>query len=190
MARFLKRAWNQVWELSEANGPADDGALARELNRQMHATIKKVTADIERFNFNTALAAIMELSNACADYLNATSGDARDGELCHEVASAFVLLLAPYAPHWADELWTAALGNDGSTYDASWPTFDEAATVADEVERAVMIGGKVRGHILTAADASEEEIVAAALAAVADRIEGLTVRKTIVAPTVVNVVAN
>lgn len=70
------------------------------------------------------------------------------------------------------------------------PSFDEEATKADEVERAGQIGGKVRGHITTAADASEDEIVAAALEAVADRIEGLTVRKTIVAPTVVNVVAN
>lgn len=156
----------------------------------MHATIKKVTADIERFNFNTALASIMELSNTTADYLNTTAEDARDKELCRAVATTLVLLLAPYAPHWADELWTEALGNEGSAYAASWPSFDEEATKADEVERAVMIGGKVRGHITTAADASEDEIVAAALEAVADRIEGLTVRKTIVAPTVVNVVAN
>lgn len=156
----------------------------------MHATIKKVGADIERFNFNTALAAIMELSNMTADYLNATVEDARDKELCRAVATTLVLLLAPYAPHWADELWTEALGKEGSAYAASWPSFDEEATKADEVERAVMIGGKVRGHITTAADASEDEIVAAALEAVADRIEGLTVRKTIVAPTVVNVVAN
>ena len=190
MARFLKRAWGQVWSLADAAGPADDGQLAKELNRQMHATIKKVGADIERFNFNTALASIMELSNTTADYLNATAEDARDKELCRAVATTLVLLLAPYAPHWADELWTEALGNEGSVYDVAWPSFDEEATKADEVERAVMIGGKVRGHITTAADASEDEIVAAALEAVADRIEGLTVRKTIVAPTVVNVVAN
>ena len=190
MARFLKRAWGQVWSLADATGPADDGQLAKELNRQMHATIKKVGADIERFNFNTALASIMELSNTTADYLNATAEDARDRELCRAVATTLVLLLAPYAPHWADELWTEALGNEGSAYDVAWPSFDEEATKADEVERAVMIGGKVRGHITTAADASEDEIVAAALEAVADRIEGLTVRKTIVAPTVVNVVAN
>ena len=190
MARFLKRAWGQVRSLADATGPADDGQLAKELNRQMHATIKKVGADIERFNFNTALASIMELSNTTADYLNATVEGARDKELCRAVATTFVLLLAPYAPHWADELWTEALGNEGSAYDVAWPSFDEEATKADEVERAVMIGGKVRGHITTAADASEGEIVDAALAAVADRIEGLTVRKTIVAPTVVNVVAN
>lgn len=190
MARFLKRTWGQVWSLADAKGPKDDGQLAKELNRQMHATIKKVGADIERFNFNTALAAIMELSNTTADYLNATAEDARDGELCHAVATTLVLLLAPYAPHWADELYNEALGNEGNAYAASWPSFDEEATKADEVERAVMIGGKVRGHITTAADASEDEIVAAALEAVADRIAGLTVRKTIVAPTVVNVVAN
>lgn len=65
----------------------------------MHATIKKVTADIERFNFNTALASIMELSNTTADYLNTTAEDARDKELCRAVATTLVLLLAPYAPH-------------------------------------------------------------------------------------------
>lgn len=66
-------------------------------------------------------------------------------ELCRAVATTLVLLLAPYAPHWADELWTEALGNEGSAYDVAWPSFDEEATKADEVERAVMIGGKVRG---------------------------------------------
>lgn len=190
MERFLKRAWSQVWTLSEAKGGRDESKAVRELNRKMHATIKKVGADIERFNFNTALASIMELSNVINDYLNVTDAADLDEGLCKEAASTMVLLSAPFAPHWADELWCEALGHDKSAYLQAWPSFDEEAIEEDEIERAVMIGGKVRARITTAADASEEEIVAAALEAVADRIEGLTVRKTIVAPSVVNVVAN
>jgi leucyl-tRNA synthetase len=131
----------------------------------------------------------MELSNAAADYLKLPL-DARDGALCKTVAKNIVMLLEPYAPHWADELWVEALGNEGSVYSQSWPEYDDAQAAEDEIERAVMIGGKVRAHITTAADASEDEVAAAALDAVADRIAGKTVRKTIVAATVVNVVAN
>ena len=190
MERFLKRVWDQIWTLTqdEATGEASGDASVK-VNRVMHQSIKKATADIERFNFNTALSAIMELSNAATDYLKLAE-DERSQALCRELATNIVLMLAPYAPHWADELWTSALGNEGSAYAQQWPVFDEAQAAEDEIERAVMIGGKVRARITTSADASEDEIVAAALDAVADRIADKTVRKTIVAPTVVNVVAN
>ena len=189
MERFLKRVWSQVWTLAEEGGAlAQDGSKqARALNRKLHQTIRKVTADIERFNFNTALAAIMELSNAVGDYLKLPAGQ-RDGVLCTTLAETLVMLLEPYAPHWADELWAEALGRDGSVYAQSWPEYDEAQAAEDEVERAVMIKGKVRARITTPADAPEDEVVAAALEAVASRLEGVTVRKTIVAGTVVNVV--
>ena len=190
MERFLKRVWNQVWTLAEEGGAGvDDSKDAKAFNRKLHQTIRKVTEDIARFNFNTALAAIMELSNATADYLKKPA-EQRDQKLCAQVADTLVRLLSPYAPHWADELWTEALGNEGSVYQQQWPTYDEAQAAEDEVERAVMIGGKVRAKITTPADADEQAIIDAALEAVADRIAGKTVRKTIVAPTVVNVVAN
>ena len=179
-----------MWTLAEEGGTStDDSKDAKAFNRKLHQTIRKVTEDIARFNFNTALAAIMELSNATADYLKKPA-EQRDQKLCAQVADTLVRLLSPYAPHWADELWTAALGNEGSVYQQQWPTYDEAQAAEDEVERAVMIGGKVRAKITTPADADEQTIVDAALEAVADRIAGKTVRKTIVAPTVVNVVAN
>ena len=190
MERFLKRVWNQVWTLAEEGGTStDDSKDAKAFNRKLHQTIRKVTEDIARFNFNTALAAIMELSNATADYLKKPA-EQRDQKLCAQAADTLVRLLSPYAPHWADELWTEALGNEGSVYQQQWPTYDEAQAAEDEVERAVMIGGKVRAKITTPADADEQAIIDAALEAVADRIAGKTVRKTIVAPTVVNVVAN
>ncbi len=185
IARFLNRVWNLVWELLEVSGEGD-AAVAKKLNREMHRVIAKATADIERFNFNTALSAVMELVNATTDYLKKAEPSA---ELCAELARTLVLLLEPYAPHWADELWTEALGQEGSAYCQEWPSFDEAALVADEVERAVIIAGKVRAHITTAADAAEGEVVAAACAAAANWLEGKQILKTIVAPNVVNIVA-
>ncbi len=215
MARYLQRVWDQVWQLCEDAGEGGEGNAAgaeggagdagagegaagaagaqapavKALVRQMHASIKKAGADIERFSFNTAISAHMELANAVAGYLKLPAA-ARDAALSAEVARVQVLLLAPYAPHWAEELWHTAIGEGASVYDQAWPAFDEAALVADVVERAVIVGGKPRAHIETAADAGEEEIVAAALAAVESRLEGKTVRKTIVAGNVVNIVAN
>ena len=219
MNKFLRRVWGQVFSLAARSAEPVTPAL----NRKMHQTIEKVTADIERFNFNTALAAVMELSNEVGAYLKAVTASGGDGAAggvaggaaggaaasdgaaggaaasgeaaggvatCAEVADVVVRLLSPYAPHWADELYETALGGEGSVYSREWPAYDESQAAADEVERAVMLGGKVRARVTTAADAPEEEIVAAALEAVADRLEGLTVRKTIVAPTVVNIVAN
>ena len=208
MARYLQRVWGQVWQLCEDAGASagegagagrDAGAASGEaaaeapavkaLVRQMHASIKKASADIERFNFNTAISAHMELANAVGDYLKLPAVQ-RDEKLSGRVARVQVLLLAPYAPHWAEELWHEAIGEAGSVYDQAWPAFDEGALVADVVERAVIVGGKPRAHIETPADASEEEVVAAALAAVESRLAGKTVRKTIVAGNVVNIVAN
>ena len=189
MERFLRRVWGQVWTLAEEGGQAADDTSkeAHDLNRKLHQTVKKVTSDVERFNFNTALAAIMELVNGVGDYLKKPAAQ-RSGVLCARLAETLVLLLGPYAPHWADELWNEALGHEGSVYSQSWPAYDEAQAAEEEVERAVMIKGKVRARITTAVDAPEDEIIEKALAAVADRIEGHSVRKTIVAPTVVNVV--
>ena len=135
----------------------------------------------------------MELVNTAGSYLRVASFDQRsaDAELAaldKDVAETIVKLLAPIAPHWAEELWQEVMGNEGSVCSQAWPTFDESFIQADEVERAVMVKGKVRGKVVTPADASEEEIVKAALEAIASKIEGQTVRKTIVAPNVVNVV--
>ncbi len=189
IARFLRRVWDMVWNLTEAEGgEAPDEEASREINREMNRVIAKVGNDIERFNFNTALSAIMELVNAIGDYLKIDSA-AYDLELCRTLARTLVLLLGPYAPHWADELWTEALGETGSVYQQAWPGYDEEALIVDEVERAVMIAGKVRAHITTAADADEDTIVAAALDAAASWLADKQVLKTIVAGNVVNIVA-
>ncbi len=200
--KFLNRAWRAVCDfagkadtdtLFDAAAKEDVKTAAKTLLRERHRVAAKVEEDFSRNQFNTALSAIMELVNTAGSYLRVASFDQRsaDAELAaldKDVAETIVKLLAPIAPHWAEELWQEVMGNEGSVCSQAWPTFDESFIQADEVERAVMVKGKVRGKVVTPADASEEEIVKAALEAIASKIEGQTVRKTIVAPNVVNVV--
>lgn len=204
--RFLVRVWRQVHDLLGAAGeetlfdpeaasdkkapaPAD---AAKTLLRERHRVAGKVTDDFERTNFNTAIAAIMELSNAAGAFLRVTTAEQRAAEyaeLSAEVASVLVRLLAPVAPHWADELWQSALGNEGSVHRAAWPTFDPEAAKADEVELAVQINGKVRARITVSASESEDAIREQALQAIASYTDGKTVVKAIVIPgRLVNVV--
>ena len=157
--------------------------------------VGKVIDDIDRNNFNTALAAIMELSNATGDYLRKVSPETRGGcdylpKLDRDVAETIVVMLAPMAPHWAEELWHTVLGHEDSVHGQPWPDFDPEQAKADEVELAVQINGKVKSRIVVAADASEEAIKEAALGAVSNAMEGKSVVKIIVIPgRLVNIVA-
>lgn len=110
---------------------------------------RRCRADIERNNFNTAIAAIMELSNAAGEYLRAFSPEDRAACEDHraldaEVAEVLVKLVAPFTPHLADELWREALGREGFVYDQPWPAYDPDQARADEVELAVQICGKIK----------------------------------------------
>ena len=155
----------------------------------------KVEDDFARNNFNTAISAIMELVNSASSYLRVASledrkANAQIAEQDLEIAETLVKVLSPIAPHWAEELWHVVLGHEDSICSAAWPAYDEALIQADEIERAVMLKGKVKAKIVTAADAPEDEVVKAAIEALGNKLDGLTVRKTIVAGNVVNVVAN
>jgi len=186
MSRFLNRVWRYVTEVAEATpaGGAIDETAAKALRRERHRVAGKVTADIERFSLNTALSAMMELLNAASDYRRTVAEEARDGVLEREVAEALTLLIAPYAPHMAEELWREALGHEGSVHREQWIGFDEGLAAADEVEIVVQVNGKVRGKVTVAADADEEMVREAALGVprVAEQIEGRTVRKVVVVP--------
>ena len=132
----------------------------------------------------------MEITNAASKYVNDVAAEKRDAALSFAAANAIVTMLAPICPHWAEELWHEALRQEGSVYNAAWPEFDEAAAKADEVEIAVQIKGKVRGRVTVAADASDEEVEAAAKAAVADQLAGKEIKKVIVIKgRLVNIVA-
>lgn len=196
MYKFLNRLWRQVYDLVgaagedtlyQAAGKKSAKELAEELNRERHRLVGKVVEDVERNNFNTAIAAIMELSNAVGNYLRAASAEerAQDAELAafdRELADVLVELMAPFTPHWSEELWHTPLGHDTSAHEQPWPEFDLALAAADEVELAVQINGKVKTRITVAADVAEEAIRETALEAVSKATEGKNVVKVIVIP--------
>ena len=152
----------------------------------MHETIKKVGDDYEAMKYNTAIAAIMELSNAAGEYLRAFSPEDRAACEDHraldaEVAEVLVKLVAPFTPHLADELWREALGREGFVYDQPWPEYDESKTVASSVEMAVQVSGKFKGTIIVPVDSDQDTVVEAAKASekVAKAIAGMQIVKVI-----------
>ncbi len=192
--RFVKRLWRMAIAHIDA-GPApalDVDALddeQRQVRRKLHETINKVGDDIgRRFTFNTAIAAVMELMNE----LGRLDRSEQSRALMQEALEAVVLMLSPIVPHITHELWQR-LGKDGLVVDAAWPRADESALRQDSIELVVQVNGKLRGHVNVPADATREQIEAAALAQenVQRNIAGKTVRKVIVVPgRLVNIVAN
>lgn len=192
--RFLHRAWRwavAAFPLAGAATPPIRGAKLsalpasdRAVLRKLHKTIRKVGDDLENLRFNTAIAAVMELVNELYAYLPPDKGnESANAAVVAEALRTLVLLLAPFAPHMADELWEA-LGNKGSTYDAPWPQYDAEVAADEQVIMAVQINGKVRERITVPADADEAAIIAAALQStkVQDAIAGHEIRKTVVVP--------
>ena len=205
MYKFLNRTWRMVNDLAgkageetffQAGAKAEEAKRAHdELLRERHRVVGKVIDDFGRNNFNTAIAAIMELVNATGDYLRKNSAENRaaNAELAafdEEIAEVIVKLLAPMAPHWAEELWQDVLGNETSVHKEAWPEFDPNAAKASEVELAVQVNGKVKAKITVATDAAEDAIREAALEAIVDATAGKDIKKVIVIPgRLVNVVA-
>ena len=194
--RFIKRAWRVVWELSrtaDASAVLDHTALdakSLELNRALNAMGIRCTTEFDKGQFNTAISAVMELVNAASAYINEVPAESRDAALCYKVANDVVAMLAPIIPHWAEELSHEALGKDTPVYHQPWPEFDPEQAKSNTVEIAVQLKGKVRARIEVAADASEEELTAAATEAIADQLEGKEIRKVIVVKgRLVNIVA-
>ena len=205
MYKFLNRAWRMVNDLAgkageetsfQAGAKAEEAKKAHdELLRERHRVVGKVIDDFARNNFNTAIAAIMELVNATGDYLRKNSAEDRaaNAELVafdKEIAEVIVKLLTPMAPHWAEELWQDVLDNETSVHKEAWPEFDPNAAKASEVELAVQVNGKVKAKITVASDAAEDAIRETALEAIADATAGKDIKKVIVIPgRLVNVVA-
>jgi leucyl-tRNA synthetase len=161
--RFLRRIWRLVDEcreqLSDSAGNSLHGKKEDELERNVHAAIKKVTTDIqERFNFNTAISAIMELVNATYAYRQSAETGQQNNDVLAETMEKMILLLAPFAPHLAEEAWHL-LGRPGSVHRQPWPKFDPDKLVVDQVEVVVQINGRVRGRVTVPTDCSEQELV-------------------------------
>jgi leucyl-tRNA synthetase len=154
--RFLDRVWGLV---AEAGAGA---AVSEAPRRKLHQTIRKVGADIEELRYNTAIAAMMEYVNLLRrEGQEAESGAAARQGVARELVEPLVLLLAPFAPHFAEECWER-LGNAGSVFDAPWPTFDPELARDAEIELVVQVNGKVRARLLVPPGLAEPEAVALA----------------------------
>ena len=165
--RFLDRVWNL------AESCADDAAVSAKNEAVLHRTIQKVTSDIDELKMNTAIAALMTMVNEFSAN-GCTRGDIR----------VLLLLLSPFAPHMAEELWEQkgfAAETGGMACQQPWPVYDQSKTVAESVEMAVQIGGKLRGTVTVPMDSGEEAVVAAARASerVSKALEGMQIVKTI-----------
>ncbi len=183
--RFLNRVWRRFEEDREALAGAetefDKAALEgaeKSLYQKLHQTIKKVTDDMEGFRFNTAIAALMELMNALYDYRK----QAPVTPLYKAAMRDYVKLLAPFAPHLAEELWQRF--GTGSVFLSGWPELDEAALKAEVVTVVVQVNGKVRARIEVPAEADDETVKEQALQHpnVKKHIEGKTLIKEIYVP--------
>lgn len=190
--RFINRVYRLVDELAEiAKSNAEVKAVTKEdkaMRLVIHSTLKKVTADLsEKFGFNTAIAALMELINEMYKYKEL---DTRNDGIIREGIETIVTILAPFTPHVGEELWTM-IGKEGSVFDIKWPKYDEKALVQDEVEVIVQVNGKLRAKVAMDANISREDMEKMALedAKVQAAIEGKNVIKVIAVPKkLVNVV--
>ena len=191
--RFLGRVWRIVQQFEGAVKGASDtydvSKLTKEekdLRRILHVTIDKVTEDIrDRFTFNTAISSIMELVNAFYAFYpeNGKTVPELNAGLAREVVLNLIKMLAPFAPHITEEMWSQVVG-EGSVHAQKWPKADKSAQVQDEIEIVLQINGKVRDKIVVAASLGKDEIQEAALAQprVKELIEGKTIVKVIAVP--------
>ena len=182
MSRFLARVYRVVMRHADSDAtPSTEAANEADkvVLRKLHQTIERITADFEsRWHFNTSLAGIMELTNE----VYAREADLSPGVVA-EVMRKLVLLLEPFAPHLADELWER-LGEQGPVIDQPWPAYRADLAHEDEVEIPVQVNGKMRGKIKVSKGSAQDALEAAARADenVARHLDGKTVRKVIVVP--------
>jgi leucyl-tRNA synthetase len=182
--RFLQRVWRNLVDEDSGKLTVVEAAAPEELRRLLHKTIAGVRDDMDGLRFNTAIAKLIELNNALGPVARALGGAPR------EVAEPMVLMLAPLAPHVAEELWSM-LGGTSSVVWTPFPTADPALLVDDQIEVPVQVGGKVKARISVAADAGPDVIEAAALAdpAVVAALAGREPKRVVVVPgRMVNVV--
>ncbi len=178
ISSFFRRFTGIVESFTERG---DDGAKLvsdADTERVMHKTIKAVTNDVDAFHFNTAIARLMEFSNAISKY---QSGNNRNSAFERTLVENFIKLIGIFAPHYGEELWET-IGNEYSLFNQSWPVFDESKIALDEFEVAVQICGKIKDRMMVSASSTEDEIKQAALALdkIKDAVGDKPVKKVIV----------
>ena len=187
VVRWLHRLWALVLETEGAQSSGAQPEAARTLHRNLHRAIRQVSDDLEGFEFNTVVSALMELTNALADAREA--GLAGSAEF-RQAVETMLLLAAPAVPHFAEELWQR-LGKPYSIHQQPWPTFDPAALTVEEITLVIQINGKVRDRIQVPTGVAEDEARRRALASdvVRKLLAGREPRQVVVVPgRVVNIV--
>jgi leucyl-tRNA synthetase len=181
---YVAKAGKSGDALAAALAAANLSKEDRELRRVLHSTIKRITADVhDRFAFNTAISGLMELTNAVYAYQDKVPEEAKNPLVLAEVVEKTVLMIAPFTPFMADELWER-MGHTESVHTAQWPTYDEAATRADVVTVVVQVNGKLRDRLEVAPDVTVEQMkeLALQLPKVAPLLEGKTVANVVAVP--------
>lgn len=196
--KFINRVWRIVNHfINVVKGdykvnPAEFTKEDKDLWFVINNSVKRVTGDVgNRFNFNTAISAIMELVNAFYNYSDKVSDEKKNNGIIKAGIEKMILMLAPFIPHAAEELWHS-IGKEGSVHEEKWPEYDESALVKDEIEIVVQINGKVRDKIVIPAGIDKKEMEEKALESekVKAALEGKNVIKVISVPKkLVNIVA-
>jgi leucyl-tRNA synthetase len=195
--RFLQRVWRQVHKWKDAvSGPYSGTSTetsgpmalnARKLRQKTHQTIKRVAENFESLQFNTPVAALMELSNEIGDYeIDPVSASDDDKLAVREAVMSLLLMLTPYAPHTAEELFAEIVGNeDGILANGGrFPVYREELAKADQIEIPVQVNGKLRSRVFASPDATDDELKELAFtdAKVCEHTDGRDVIKTIIVP--------
>lgn len=176
VSRFLKRFWGLALDSIEKDIPA-----AREMVKIRHRMVYDITQRLESFSLNTVISGFMEYNNKMIDLAKRTGG------IDKETIETAVILLAPFAPHIAEELWEK-LGHKDSVFHALWPVHDEEAMKDDEIEVPVQINGKTRAVISIPAEISKEEAIAKGKEAIADKLTGKVIKEIYVPKKIINIV--
>ena len=173
--RFITRFWKLVMEQKDAGVEE-----TKELVKIRHRMVYDITTRLESFSLNTVISGFMEYNNKLIDM-------AKNGGVDRETLETYVILLAPFAPHIAEELWSQ-LGHTDSVFHTSWPAYDKAAMEDDEVEIAVQINGKTKATVTLAKDVAKDEALAAGKAALGDKLTGNIIKEIYVPGKIINIV--
>jgi leucyl-tRNA synthetase len=176
--RWLHKTWSAILEPQDTGDPEE--SLRRAMRRRTHQTLKSVTTDFERFEFNTIISALMEMMNDMGRYKQQGGYGTPEWE---EAVDVYLRMLAPVAPHISEEIW-AQLEKPYSVHTQDWPAVDEEAAKEDEVTLVVQVNGKLRDRIVVPADITEEQAKAQALSsdAVQKQLDGKQPRKVVYVP--------
>ena len=174
--RFLKRLWTLLMDSKD-----QDIKATKEMIKLRHRMVYDITTRLESFSLNTVISGFMEYNNKFIDLAK------KEGGIDKETLETIAVLLSPFAPHFAEEMWEQ-LGHSETVFKAGWPTYDEEAMKDDEIEIPVQINGKTKAVVSISAEASKEEAIEAGKAAIADKLTGNVIKEIYVPKKIINIV--